>query len=358
MLVYLINIALILLWGVVLLKHKPTDKKRKIFCSIAALQWILISGLRSPYMSADVYINYSRYFEDMKTTSWAEVISNNIKYVLSFGNNNTDIDDPGYELFMKLCQIFSDNFQVFLLIVAVVFTVPMAIWIYKNSSAPDMSFVIYSVLFYSFFAITGIRQTIATAIIVFCGYKFVKERKPVKFFILAFIAFMIHKSAFVFIPYYFVASIPITFPYLIVAFAVVVLFYLFGAQLYTPLATFIGYDENLYEGTVGGGQLYALLMVCICIAIIFFYPLIHKHREDAKYWCNLLLFSILTSLLVLQVQGFMRIQQYFTLSLMVLLPEVVMCIERKHRNVVHYATIAVMVMYLIMNRPTYMFFWQ
>ncbi len=358
MLVYLINIALILFWGMILLKYKPTDKKKRIFCSIAALQWILISGLRSPRMSADVYINYSRYFEEMKTTSWAEVISNNIRYILTLGNNNREIDDPGYELFMKLCQIISGNFQVFLLIVAIVFTVPMAIWIYKNSSAPDMSFIIYSVLFYSFFAITGVRQTIATAVIVFCGYKFAKERKPLKFFILAFIAFMIHKSAVVFIPYYFIANIAFSWIYLAVAVIVIFLFFIFGKSLYIPIVEFIGYDDNLLSDNQANAGAFALIMLCMCFAIVCLFQLINRHREDAKNWFNMLLLSILTILLVFQAQEFMRIQQYFTLSLMILIPEVVMCIDKKHRNLVHYAAIAVMVMYLVMNRPNYMFFWQ
>lgn len=358
MLVYLINIALIVFWGVVLLKYKPTEKKKKIYCGIVALQWILISGLRSPYMSADIYINYYRYFKDVKTTSWAEIFNNIFKYMSNLGNNNTGIDDPGYALFVKLCQIFSDNFQVFLLLVAIAFTVPMAIWIYKNSEAPDLSFVLYSSLFYSFFALTGLRQTIATAIIVFCGYNFIKNKKYVKFALLAFVAFLVHKSAISFIPFCFIANISFSWIYLAIAVIFIVGFFLFGDAIYVPIVQFIGYEDNLLSNNQANASVYALLMLCICFLIIVFFPMINRRRPDAKNWFNLLLLSILTILLVFQAQEFMRIQQYFTLSFMILLPELVMCINKKYRNIVHYAAIAFMTMYLIYNHPTYMFFWQ
>lgn len=353
MFVYFANIALIIFWGIVLLKYKPSEKKKKIYCGIVALQWILISGLRHVSIGADTE-NYREAFYRAQDTSWGTIITNCIDYIFYDAN----VKDPGYYLLQKMFQIFSDSYQVFLIFIAVTFTGLMARWIYKNSEAPDISFIIYSVLFYAFFAITGHRQTLATALIVFLGFDFIRDRKPIKFAIVAFIAFMLHKSAFVYIPYYFLASIPISLPYIVLAAIVILVFFLFGQQLYTPLVGFIGYEEDLVENTVGGGELYAVMITVICVGIMMFYPMIKCHREDIKLWMNLLLLSILTSFLVLQVQGFMRIQQYFTPSLMVLVPEVIMCVNKKYRNIVHYAAIAIMTMYLIYNHPTYMFFWQ
>lgn len=61
---------------------------------------------------------------------------------------------------MKFFQIFSTDYQLFLVFIAIVFFVPMGILIYKYSEAPYLSYVLFSSLFYSFFAITGHRQTI------------------------------------------------------------------------------------------------------------------------------------------------------------------------------------------------------
>ena len=85
------------------------------------------------------------------------------------------------ECISALQDIFSKDYQVFLVFIAVVFMGLMARWIYKNSSMPEISFVIFSTIFYAFFAVTGHRQTLATALIFFLGYEFAKEKKWFRF---------------------------------------------------------------------------------------------------------------------------------------------------------------------------------
>ena len=43
--VYLLNIALIFIWAFFLLKYKPSKNKKKAFCAIACVQWVILSGL-------------------------------------------------------------------------------------------------------------------------------------------------------------------------------------------------------------------------------------------------------------------------------------------------------------------------
>lgn len=116
-----------------------------------------------------------------------------------------DIKDPGYAAVVKAFQTFSTNYQAYLVFIALLFMIPMAIWIYRNSSMPCLSFIIFSTLFYSFYAVTGIRQTIATSLVVFIGYEFIKKKKPIPFLLLMFIAFFIHKSCICFLPFVFFA---------------------------------------------------------------------------------------------------------------------------------------------------------
>ena len=74
--------------------------------------------------------------------------------------------DPGYLAFQKIVQIFTSEYQVFLFVIAIIFFSALGNFIYKNTTRLNdaiIAFFIYSVLFYSFFSITGHRQTIATA---------------------------------------------------------------------------------------------------------------------------------------------------------------------------------------------------
>ena len=147
------------------MKDRTDKKKKKAYCTIIAIQWILISGLRHESVGADTSV-YADSFERVKDTSWATIWDNCMGYLFE----GQEIKDPGYSLLVKLFQIFSGEYQLFLFFIAIVFTGLMAWWIYRNSELPEISFLVYSVLFYAFYGITGHRQTLATARVCFIGY--------------------------------------------------------------------------------------------------------------------------------------------------------------------------------------------
>lgn len=353
MTVYLINIALILAFGYVLMYKYKTETNAKIYCGIVALQWILISGLRHISIGADTD-NYLLAFERVKTVSWSTLFSN-LKNYLFHGVN---MKDPGYDLFQKIFQVFCNDYQIYLLFIAAIFTTIMAIWVYKNSSMPTFSFILYSVLFYAFYSVTGYRQTLATAFIVFWGYKCIKERKLVKFAVIAFAAFLLHKSSLVFIPFYFIANIPITTVYIVIALVVIAIVALTGKQLYGVVAELFGFSEEQIEYDVGGAETYAFILTLTCVIVLLFYYYYKDRTEKATHIFNITLLTLMSSLLVFQNQSFMRIQQYYALFLMISFPEVILSFDKKSRTLVYVGTVAFLILYLIRNNPKYLFFWQ
>lgn len=353
MAVYLINIFLVLFFGYVLLYATKGDKNKKIYCGLVATQWVLISGLRHISVGADTTA-YKYLFEQTKTMSWSKVFSNIWNYLF----NGLDIKDPGYSLVQKVFQIFCNDYQVYLIFIAVFFMSFMAIWVYKNSADPCFSFLLYSALFYSFYAITGHRQTIATALIVFLGYKYIKERKLINFALISFVAFLIHKSSIIFVPFYFIANIPITTLYVIVALIIVIIIAVMGKSFYGPIAETLGFGEEQIDYAGGGAETYALVLTVMCIVILCFYYFYKNRTENATRFFNITLLTLMSSLLVFQNQGFMRIQQYYSLFLCVSFPEVINSFEKKSRTLVYIITISFLVLYLIRNNPKYLFFWQ
>jgi len=351
--VYLINIFLILFWGFIFLYNQNSDRNKKIYCVLVALQWTLISGLRNISIGADTAA-YKYHFEKVQSMSWPKVFENLWDYLF----NGSEIKDPGYNILQKVFQIFSKDYQVYLVFIALLFASFMAVWIYKNSSDPCISFILYSVLFYSFYAVTGHRQTIATALIVFLGYKYIKERKLVKFAILAFFAFLIHKSSIIFVPFYFIANIPITTLYVIVALIIVIIIAVMGKSFYGPIAETLGFGEEQIDYAGGGAETYALVLTVMCIVILCFYYFYKNRTENATRFFNITLLTLMSSLLVFQNQGFMRIQQYYSLFLCVSFPEVINSFEKKSRILVYIITISFLVLYFIRNNPKYLFFWQ
>lgn len=348
MVVYLMNIILIIFWRMYF-TQKRFPNARKYFCAVVAFQWILISGLRHWDIGADTY-NYYSMFEDIKLTSWGAIF----RAFFRLQNDN----EIGYDLLTKVFQVFSGSYQLFLLAIAVFFMSTMAVWIYKHSASPCTSFLLFSTLFYSFYAITGHRQAIATAMVVFWGYDLIRKREFWKFTAVSFAAFLIHKSSLVFIPMYFLASVPVTTLYKILCAVVIALVTVLGKRLYGPIALWIGYSENQVNYAEGGAGLYAMLLILLCAVVWMLFPKIKRHRKDADLLFHVNSLALASGLLVLQNQSFMRIQQYYSLFLMITVPELINTVKREYRLLVYLLFGTVMVLYLIRNNPTYLFFFM
>lgn len=352
MAVYLINIALILFWRLYYTQSRG-ENSRKRFCTIAAIQWILISGFRSVSVGADTE-NYYNIFEHTKLQSWGSTFRDIFAYLFQGQGDK----DPGYTLFMKTVQVFTGNYQVFLLIIACIFMGLMARWIYRYSASPCTSYILFSTLFYSFYAITGHRQTIATALMVFVGYDLIRDRKFWKFMLVSFAAYFLHRSSLVFAMLYFIAALPVTLGYMIVCAVAVVVVVTLGKRLYGPIALWIGYSERQINYVGGGAEQYAILLVLLCILIWLLYPRIKNHRSDAPLLFHINTLTIVTGLLVIQHHGFMRIQQYFSLFLMITIPEIINTVKREYRLLVYMLFGVVMILYLMRNNPQYQFFFM
>lgn len=235
-----------MLFGSIFILYKPSSQNKKLFCILVTIQLILLSRLRHISIGADTY-SYKVYSFDISINeTWMDLVNDFVNIIFKGATGK----DPGYHLFEKLIQIFSTNYQVFLIVIVLIFNVPFGVWIYKNSIEPCMSFLIYFCLFSSFFMITGLRQTIATALVVLIGYKFIKERKFWLFLVLMLVDSTIHKSAICFFQFYFIANKTITKKYLTIMSFVIIMMFIFRNQVMDILGNITGYQQYIsqYKG--------------------------------------------------------------------------------------------------------------
>lgn len=349
MIVYLINIALIIFWRFVITGGRFANPK-KLYCGVVAFQWILVSGLRGWSVGADT-LTYYEWFENVKALPWNRAFENVVNYLF----HGLDVKDPGYDLLMKIFQIFFGDYQLFLIGIAVLFMSLMARFVYKHSASPCTSFIVFSTLFYSFYAVTGHRQTIATALIVFLGYDLIRERKIWKFAIVSLASYLIHKSSIVFVPMYFLTMLPVTTITKGILAGGIAAVSFFGKQLYAPIAEGLGFESGVIDYTGGGAETFAILLIGLCVITWLFYPQIKKRREDAASLFYASAMALLSACLVIQNQSFMRIQQYYSLIIMITIPELINTVKREQRTLVYFIFGAVMILYLVRNNPYYVF---
>lgn len=349
--IYLINVIFTMIWAAMLLIVGKTDNGKKAFCIITSIQWILISGLRGMSVSRDMY-SYQFKFNQVKNLAWKDVFNKfYFVYVEEEGK------DPGYDIFQKFVHFFTDDYQTYLFIVAIIFFTAMGIWVYKHSDYKLLSMIIFDSFLYSFFALTGTRQTLATVLIVFIGGKYIRERDFKKFLIIAIIAFTVHKSSICFVPFYFISQIPISRKYIISVLCAFPLLYIFRYRFFYLVGALVGYEY--YELENSGAYTFTFLYLALVIASLFLLNYIKKNCEDYTMYFNAMFMGLLLIPLVFVNPAAMRTVQYYSLYFMLFVPKLVKSFEYRTRVPVYAAVVSLLLVVTnAFTRTDYTFFWQ
>lgn len=333
------------------------SKYRKEYIIIISIILILQSGLRHWSVGSDTN-NYYFMFERVMDISWSEIF-NGFKQLYQPGDER----DPGYNLFQKFVQLFITDYQLYLIFVAIIFFSAFGSFIYRNTSRISdavMAFLFYSVLFYAFFSITGIRQTIATAIAL-VSFELIKKRNLPFFLILIFLASTIHKSALIFIPFYFAPMIKnVKFFYGTVLFIFPLLFF-FRETLSTIFTSLGGYQDFVrYEGA--GTPIFTALMILVAIFSFFRYKEVVLENPNSKLMYFAITIALFFTPLTWVNPSAMRVVQYFSIFMVLLVPKVISTFKSTtddwDRVIYVFFVIAIILIYLLRSESDYKFFWQ
>ena len=349
--VYAINAFLILIWNYAIPDN--VQKKKKILCILYCLQWIIISGFRSYSVGSDT-LAYKISFDSLSSTSWNSLFERFVDFL-----RGTDgVKDPLYDILAKSFNFISGgNYTLFLVFIACLFTIPMTVWVYKYSDDVCMSFMIYSALFYSFFAITGHRQTIASALVIFGGYECMKKNKIIPLLLLHFVAFFIHKSSICFIILYFARFIKINKPFWYVVVISTILCFIFKSRIMTLLGNIMGYEH--YTEQFEGAGTYTFTL---CFSIIVFATLLFYKRIEIDIDCKFAICATSLALFFIPLTyidpSAMRVVQYFSIFIMLLVPKIISSFKTKDRIIINLACFLFLLVYIVFRTGNYLFvFW-
>lgn len=346
-----LNITLLILYNFLILYNNSLKNRRLLFTVLSTVNWILLSGLRHINIGADT-INYMNHYYNGVNTKWSDIFLS-FKEIEIFGSKGRD---AGYFLFQKITQLFAIDYRFYLFIVAIIFTVLLGLWLYKNSSDLFISFLLYSILFYSFFSFTGTRQTLAMTLVVLIGYQFIKQKKLVPFLVISIIAITIHKSAIVFFPFYFIADFRITKNSFITAFIMFVILFYYRIPVSLFFQNVSGYNYGVYDNA--GTTTFTLLLLSVFAVAFWRMDIIINHKPIAIHYYNALILSVLFTPLTWVNPSAMRVVQYFSVFLMLLIPEIVNSFKYKEKYFIYYSIVVLMIIIFIQTNPTYLFFWQ
>ena len=334
---------------------RNTPENRHKFMTLVIVVLVIQSGLRHLAVGSDTYAYFLK-FEDMISSSWESVLSVKDDFMV--------IKDPGYLIFQKAFITICPFFRMYLIAIALFFFIPfcrLAERYLTSFKQIFLFFCIYQVLFYGFFSITGIRQTIATVAII-VGLRYIEESKLIKYFIVVILASLIHKSALLLLPFYFVGKFPkcqylllasvVSFPFL------VALARPFAGTLALISATdrYMSYAESDYQ--TNGAINFTLFLLLGCVTTF-----VAKYRNPEKIpniLVNAYAMGMLLAPLTWVDPTLMRVGQYFSMFALITIPLSIdnLGLRPFVRNILFWSIFLLLLATVVRHNVDYAFFWQ
>lgn len=353
MTVYLCNYLLTVMEGSFLLVPGKGEKMRKaFFCTLASVQLIFLEGLRHVSIGSDTLQYYNHYYVEALSVKITDIGAYFFRYV-----TGQDKYGPGFLLMEILLQYITHNYQVYLFLFAALCTVPLAVWIYRNSSDPLLSFLLWFGLYYTTFGISAQRQAVAALIVWVGGYGFLKKRKWIPFLAVCIVGAMFHECALFYVVSVFLELLPVTSLSFVAAACFFAMIMICRETIYAVLVPLVGYgDFSVFQSS--GALHFTILYLLLFALVAWRYRSILKSRPEARFWINAFLFGMMLLPAVWVNSSAKRVSDFFSIYMIFLIPEVLCSFQFRERMVVRVGMIFVLGILIFLNQWEYLFFWQ
>ena len=235
--IYLIIVAAVLILGVVM----PQEGRRRIwYIALMTAVHAFVCAFRYQHLTGDL-MKYHATFDMLSEVSWFS------GEVYNKGRNF------GFYFLQKLvADLTGDDFQMLLIFIAVVTHLILGYMIYRYSTAPWLSFLVWNCMALYVFGFSAIKQALAMSVVMLSFIGIVKRRLGVYLVWMA-IAGMIHAPSLIFLPAYWMVKMKVNGKTLLLYVALGVLLYVFKEQFVQFISSFY-YDEDevfVFSGEIG-----------------------------------------------------------------------------------------------------------
>ena len=215
--------------------------------------------------------------------------------------------EPGYFYLQKLVHVISDNFYVYLAVVALISVVPWVVFYMKESDNAVLSIAAFIAVAPFSMYFSGLRQAVAMGFSVIVWHC-VRKKKWFWFAVSVLLAMSVHASGWVIaliLPLYYIR---ITKKYLPAIGILATTFLVFNKRIMEILTEFLGrYSETIKETNA-----YTVLILLIIFVIYaFFLPDESKMDRDTIAMRNMLIFTLLVQCFAPAHLLVMRVNYYF-----------------------------------------------
>lgn len=341
--------------SILIYTYKKDEKYNgKTICVFFLLLTIVLC-LRRIDIGVDLQ-NYKYYFDFVRQLEW---------------NRLSEIDiEIGYVLLNKLIGIFTENFQVFIAISALIQIIPIYLLYSKEAKKPYLSVILYVNMSTFVMLFSGLRQAIAIAIGAI-AFRFVVKKKLVSFIACVVLAFLFHQSAIILLVLYPLFHSQITKKWLWFIMPSITLVFLYNKQIFGFLINFFG-DKyiDLYASTQNTGAY--TMIILFAMFLLFSYIMIDEKTIDKTTLGlrNIMVFVVIIQLFAPIHTVAMRFNYYFIIFVPILITRIIDSPKKQFKQIAQISHIIMVIFFTfyffynayngsdILQVFPYKFFWE
>lgn len=329
---------------------KRKGKRNLFFVFVSFFAIILFQSLRKWTVGIDV-VTYLNFFERLSAES-----------MMDFSSEFYTIE-TGFLIYNKLIAWFTSDKQIFLAIVSASIFIPIGYVIYKNSKNFYLSITALITLGIYNFTFSGLRQSIAIAI-VFLSFEFIKKKKWFWFVLIVLLASSFHLSALVFLPAYPLYFLKIKKKHFLLVLGFIAIVFVFKSFLlkFFVSAAFEKYDSSELLVSTGAYTMFFIMLSIYSLSIF-----VQRKREfsvSLNAFSNYILMALLIQIAASESQVAMRAGYYYFIFITLLLPEIMATFKNKKGSdglVFIMVVLCILFYYLTTSTSAlnpYLFYWE
>jgi len=320
---------------VLLVGLMPKKSRQIVFLKASMLIYFVMIGFRNQYCYKDTIRYVEKYTALLKVSFW------------NVGDFETK--DVGFHYFSKITQLFTfGNYTLWFILLAVMYVYPLYRLLKKYSYDYQISLLVFIILGFMFFSLTGIRQTLAMSFTMGALY-FLLDKKWKWFILCVLIAPLFHKTAAVFLIALPLSLLPFNKKMVILYISgFIILFKMLQPLIELMVLMEDGGRFKTYENADGGLNNTGLIIQS-CIYLGSWFMLGEQRGEKINQMLlSIGLFGVLFQSMSGIVAEMFRISMYFSISCVILFANAISVFSQRMKiPIFKFGVVALFGLYLI-----------
>ncbi|CUO14510.1 Uncharacterised protein [Turicibacter sanguinis] len=327
MLIYILQIVLIIAFYLLFSYKGFTRRKEKYFLCITFLILAIVAGIR----------NYTVGYDTPQY-----VIAYKKAAGLSFSQFSLLRYEYGFTFLCVLLNKITANPQILIFITSLFINFSIVKFISKNSKNKLLSILIYLLLNHYFFYTSAMRQALAVSIILL-GFDNLKNKKYIKFTLYVLIASLFHQSAILALLFILFNNKKYNKNFVYQLLIIFVVFFIFGKNIFNFLVRLsprlAGYSTSKFnvENYFGAFFQFILNLILFGIGYLITYKyeknLLKDRKNPNNIYIGILAVANIFSLLTMKVSIFNRFSPYFSIFIIIWLPNSIVKIQNPKNKI-------------------------